>query len=180
LSSDGSSFPWLAGLEHGVGKDDEAAQVGERLAAGVLDRHHVRLLGANIETIRKAEDRQAFKEMLEQIGDTGDGVLGTVVDTGWYGTQGCDSVRAIDCLHEHLVHVHLKDVLAEGEHVTCRYGRGIVPIEACVRKLQELGYAGGISVEHEPEFYDPTEDCRVMLGMVQGWLGAREGDAVSG
>jgi len=37
--------------------------------AGVLDRHHVRLLGAGIETIRKAEDRQAFKEMLETIGE---------------------------------------------------------------------------------------------------------------
>ena len=38
-------------------------------AAGVLDRHHVRLLGAGIETIRKAEDRQAFKDMLAQIGE---------------------------------------------------------------------------------------------------------------
>src|SRR5690242_8743525 len=38
-------------------------------AAGVLDRHGVRLLGATIDTIRKAEDRQAFKEMLESIGE---------------------------------------------------------------------------------------------------------------
>ena len=37
--------------------------------AGVLERHAVRLLGATIETIRKAEDRQAFKEMLESIGE---------------------------------------------------------------------------------------------------------------
>ena len=37
--------------------------------AGVLDRHHVRLLGATIDTIRKAEDRQAFKQMLEEIGE---------------------------------------------------------------------------------------------------------------
>jgi carbamoyl-phosphate synthase large subunit len=37
--------------------------------AGVLDRYDVRLLGASIETIRKAEDRQAFKEMLEQISE---------------------------------------------------------------------------------------------------------------
>ncbi len=37
--------------------------------AGVLDRHNVRLLGATIKTIRKAEDRQAFKEMLEGIGE---------------------------------------------------------------------------------------------------------------
>jgi carbamoyl-phosphate synthase large subunit len=41
----------------------------ELAAAGVLDRYHVRLLGASIETIRKAEDRQAFKDMLEQIGE---------------------------------------------------------------------------------------------------------------
>ena len=37
--------------------------------AGVLDRHGVRLLGATIDTIRKAEDRKAFKEMLEEIGE---------------------------------------------------------------------------------------------------------------
>src|SRR5437868_4431652 len=37
--------------------------------AGVLDRCRVRLLGATIETIRKAEDRQAFKEMLAGIGE---------------------------------------------------------------------------------------------------------------
>ena len=37
--------------------------------AGVLDRHGVRLLGATIDTIRKAEDRQAFKEMLEAMGE---------------------------------------------------------------------------------------------------------------
>jgi carbamoyl-phosphate synthase large subunit len=37
--------------------------------AGVLERYHVRLLGASIETIRKAEDRHAFKQMLEDIGE---------------------------------------------------------------------------------------------------------------
>ena len=37
--------------------------------AGVLDRHGVRMLGATIDTIRKAEDRLAFKEMLEAIGE---------------------------------------------------------------------------------------------------------------
>jgi carbamoyl-phosphate synthase large subunit len=37
--------------------------------AGVLDRYHVRLLGAGIDTIRKAEDREAFKKMLQDIGE---------------------------------------------------------------------------------------------------------------
>jgi carbamoyl-phosphate synthase large subunit len=37
--------------------------------AGVLERYQVRLLGADIQTIRKAEDREAFKKMLEEIGE---------------------------------------------------------------------------------------------------------------
>ena len=37
--------------------------------AGVLERYHVRLLGASLETIRNAEDRQAFKQMLQDIGE---------------------------------------------------------------------------------------------------------------
>ncbi|HXN79232.1 MAG TPA: carbamoyl-phosphate synthase large subunit [Candidatus Dormibacteraeota bacterium] len=41
----------------------------ELASAGVLDRYQVRLLGAGIETIRKAEDRQAFKDMLQGIGE---------------------------------------------------------------------------------------------------------------
>ncbi|MEA2655212.1 MAG: carbamoyl-phosphate synthase large subunit, partial [Chloroflexota bacterium] len=37
--------------------------------AGVLEKYQVRLLGASLETIRNAEDRQAFKEMLEKLGE---------------------------------------------------------------------------------------------------------------
>ncbi len=36
---------------------------------GVLERHHVKLLGTPLETIRKAEDREAFKQLLQQIGE---------------------------------------------------------------------------------------------------------------
>ena len=36
---------------------------------GFLKSHHVKLLGANPETIHKAEDRQAFKDTMEKIGE---------------------------------------------------------------------------------------------------------------
>lgn len=36
---------------------------------GFLDKHNVKLLGANLETIEKAEDRQAFKDMMREIGE---------------------------------------------------------------------------------------------------------------
>ncbi|MDH3786708.1 MAG: carbamoyl-phosphate synthase large subunit, partial [Acidobacteriota bacterium] len=35
---------------------------------GVLERHGVKLIGANIEAINKAEDRQAFKDVMVEIG----------------------------------------------------------------------------------------------------------------
>ena len=36
---------------------------------GFLDAHDVKLLGANVETIDKAEDRQEFKDMMQKIGE---------------------------------------------------------------------------------------------------------------
>jgi sugar phosphate isomerase/epimerase len=110
-------------------------------------------------------------EILAKIGDGGDGTIGTTIDTGWYGTQGYDAAEAIERLAPHLFLVHLKDVRAAGAHETCRYGEGVVPIERCVRVLQEIGYSGTISVEHEPDFYDPTEECAASLQMLKGWLG---------
>jgi L-ribulose-5-phosphate 3-epimerase len=107
--------------------------------------------------------------MLEKIGDTPG--VGVCVDTGWFGTQGYDAVAAIEELGDRIHQVHLKDVLHEGlPHETCRYGAGVVDIEGCVRALQRLGYGGAISVEHEPETFDPTEEIRVMREQVEGWL----------
>jgi carbamoyl-phosphate synthase large subunit len=37
--------------------------------AGVLERYNVRLLGTQVETIRTAEDRELFKQMLRDIGE---------------------------------------------------------------------------------------------------------------
>jgi sugar phosphate isomerase/epimerase len=96
---------------------------------------------------------------------------GACVDTGWFATQGYDPARAIEELGDRVFHVHLKDVLREGEpHDTCRWGEGIVDVEACVEALRRIGYAGAISVEHEPEHEDPSEDIRAMREQLEGWL----------
>ncbi len=109
------------------------------------------------------------QDVLAQIGQRER--VGVTVDTGWFGTQGYDPARAIEELGDRVVHVHLKDVLAEGEpHETCRWGEGIVDVEACVRALQRIGYAGALSVEHEPETFEPTEDVRAMRAQLLEWL----------
>jgi sugar phosphate isomerase/epimerase len=109
-------------------------------------------------------------EMFAKIGAGHEDVIGFCVDTGWFGTHSYDAVSALHELSGRLFHVHLKDVVAPGGHETCRYGRGCVPVEACVRALVELGYTGGISIEHEPDFYNPNEDVAANLAMVKAWL----------
>jgi L-ribulose-5-phosphate 3-epimerase len=108
-------------------------------------------------------------EVLALIGDAGPRV-GATVDTGWFGTQGFDASRAIGRLGDRVLHVHLKDVREVGVHRTCRYGDGIVPIEGCVRALERMGYRGAISIEHEPEDYDPTPEIVANAAMLRGWL----------
>ena len=131
--------------------------------ASVLREHGVTLAIEN-------HPERTPAELLARIAEAPD-VLAVTVDTGWWATQGYDAARAIEELGEHVVHVHLKDVLAEGEpHETCRWGRGIVPVEECVRTLRRLGYAGAIAVEHEPETEDPSEDCRAMRVELEAWL----------
>lgn len=109
-------------------------------------------------------------ELLAKV-EAGGGALAATVDTGWWGTQGYDPVRAIEELGPHVAHVHLKDVLHEGEpHETCAWGEGIVDVEACVRTLQRAGYTGAYTVEHEPEDRDPAEEIGAMRERLEGWL----------
>ena len=109
-------------------------------------------------------------EVLAKI-ERGGGTLGATVDTGWWGTHGYDAARAIEELGEHVLHVHLKDVRATGEPPeTCRWGEGVVPIEACVRALQRAGYEGAIAVEHEPEDHDPSDEIVELRSRLEAWL----------
>ncbi|MBV9354749.1 MAG: carbamoyl-phosphate synthase large subunit, partial [Chloroflexi bacterium] len=50
--------------------------------AGVLQRHHVQVLGTPIESIRTAEDRDLFKRLLQRIGEpVADSVVASDVPT---------------------------------------------------------------------------------------------------
>lgn len=96
-------------------------------------------------------------EVLAKIGDDAD-VLGACIDTGWWLTQGYDPVAAVRALSKHLFHVHLKDIRAAGKHETCPLGDGLLDVAAVLAALREVGYDGYLSVEHEPDDYDPTAE----------------------
>lgn len=109
-------------------------------------------------------------ELLAKI-EAGGETLRATVDTGWWATQGYDPARAIQELAPNVAHVHLKDVLHEGEpHETCAWGKGIVDIRACLGALLRIDYAGTYTVEHEPEDHDPSEEIRAMREQLEEWL----------
>lgn len=120
-------------------------------------------------------------EVLAKLGDGDGDVIGVALDTGWCGSNGMDAVRAVEKLAGRLKIVHLKDVkpprpaktgfpLIDAGHETCRLGTGVVPVEAIVKLFPAVGYRGPISIEHEPEDFDPREDCRAGLADVRRWL----------
>lgn len=175
----------LVSLAGGFGDDRAAFGRSCRLAAAL----GVRILGGDtplldgdrafvIDTLREHgcalgvenHPETTPTELLARIGDDAPGTIGATLDSGWFGTHGYDAAAAVHELADALVHVHLKDVRAVGAHDTCRFSEGVVPIEACVRALQEVGYVGPISIEHEPADSDPSEDLRSNLRMLQAWL----------
>lgn len=113
---------------------------------------------------------KSASEVLEKIGDSAGGRIGAAVDTGWFATQGFNAAQALRELGDRVLHVHLKDVLREGAHDTCRFGRGVTPLQDCLRALEEIGYSGPIDIEHEPERFDPSEDIRASRLLLEGWL----------
>ncbi len=56
------------GLLAGLGGQTALNLAMELSKAGVLERHNVRLLGTPLEAIRMAEDREAFRDLLDRIG----------------------------------------------------------------------------------------------------------------
>jgi len=97
--------------------------------------------------------------------------LGACVDTGWFATQGFPADRAIRLLKDRLIHVHLKDVREAGRHRTVAPGTGVADIAGCLDALEEIGYDGTLSIEHEAEDHDPTAACAEALRWVNKRFG---------
>jgi sugar phosphate isomerase/epimerase len=175
----------VTGLAGGMGETQQAFEASCRVASALgisLLEGNTPLLASDwqlvVQTLQRFDLRLGIEnhpeknpqEVLVKIGDGGNGRIGATVDTGWFGTQGYDAARAIEELGEYVFSVHLKDVLAVGSHDTCQFGKGVVPIPRCVRVLRGMGYEGVVSIEHEPESYDPTPDVKASLEMLRGWL----------
>ncbi len=113
---------------------------------------------------------QTADETLNRLGQCDPQWVGVDVDTGWFGTHGFDAAKAISIIGSRLRAVDLKDVTSVGQHETCRFGDGVVPLEDCVRELLAIGYEGPISVEHNAGGHDPGRDIVESKEVLVKWL----------
>lgn len=132
-------------------------------AIAILRGHSVRLALEN-------HPEKNPDEIRAKIPAGAEDVVGIALDTGWFATQGYAPGKAIRELREHLITVHLKDVLAPGAHETCALGDGVADIPDCVAAIREIGFAGPIGIEHEPETNDPTDDVRLSKRRLANWM----------
>jgi sugar phosphate isomerase/epimerase len=96
--------------------------------------------------------------------------MGVAFDTGWAGSQELDAPAAIRDLGDDLTEVHLKDVERPGTHETCTLGDGVVDVRGCLDALDDVGFEGWVSIEHEPYDRDPTEEVVESLERVREWV----------
>ncbi len=133
-------------------------------AVEILRREGVRFAFENHPNEKGIEDIQRL------IGEAPADLVGATIDTGWFMTYGIPDDEAVRVLLDRVMHVHLKDIEAVGGHETCTYGDGIVPLAECVRILEEGGYQGHYSIEHEPYTFDPSADCVRSKALLENWL----------
>lgn len=121
---------------------------------------------------------KSARELLEKIEAAGDERVGAAIDSGWFASQGFSAAKAITELEGRIIHVHLKDIfppqtkspaitLRDMGHETCALGEGVVQIDNCLTALKKQRYAGPISIEHEPEDHDPTQEILKSLSYLE-------------
>jgi len=142
-------------------------------AVAILRAHAVRYAIEN-------HPEKSVDELAARLGHGAEDVVGIAFDTGWAATGGWDALAGMKALQDRIFAVHLKDVKAPREaktgfpfidmgHETCKLGDGIVGMEAIVQWLSAVEFRGPVCVEHEPEEFDPRQDCRESLVLANDW-----------
>lgn len=69
------------------------------------------------------------------------------LDTSHCGVDGIDILAALDRVGPHLSHVHLSDSRCDHRDNHALPGSGVLPLDAFLRRLPEVGYQGTVALE---------------------------------
>lgn len=89
---------------------------------------------------------EILKRLFDQIGST---YLGLLYDPCNYVQKNADYRAALELLKDHVIHVHFKDAVSVPTFKRVMFGEGEVDFKWVVTRLDALGYAGDLALEHE-------------------------------
>jgi sugar phosphate isomerase/epimerase len=156
----GCTYIWAAASAHDHAPfcrqvNEQAAAVARRGITVAVHNH----MGAAVES---HDDTVRYLEACPSAG--------LILDTAHLAAVGGDPVEIVRRFGERIVHVHLKDWLAEREAEAwyqrgrfCELGAGNIGLDnaAVIAALRDVGYAGALSIEQDVHLRDPLEDLAV-------------------
>ena len=82
---------------------------------------------------------------------------------------GCDPVEAIDVFQDRLYGVHLKDFVFDdqGGHQDVIIGTGGLDLPTFMRRLEDIGFDGYLSIEYEGDPDHPLPQVKECVRVVQ-------------
>jgi len=90
-------------------------------------------------------------EQIEEVFAQTSRRFGLCLDTAWFLDASCDPIEAIDVFQERLYGVHLKDFVFDdqGGHRDVIIGTGGLDLPRFMKRLEEVGFHGYLSIEYE-------------------------------
>jgi sugar phosphate isomerase/epimerase len=100
--------------------------------------------------------------------------VGLNFDVGHFYCVRDEPVSALKRLASSIRHVHLEDIAASRVHHHLIPGDGAIDMPAVLQTLEEIGYAGWVTIELYPYVDDPDQAARTSLERVMGWRAGKD------
>ncbi|MDK1031635.1 MAG: sugar phosphate isomerase/epimerase [Planctomycetia bacterium] len=152
-----------------LGAPSVSIEAGGRVPEGTDPRDALRLFRQCLEAVLPVAEQTKVMLLVEpapgQLMETGQefedffchGSLGLSLDVAHLFTVGQDPASVIRLLRKHLRHVHLSDVVQEGDHRHLVPGRGNIDYPAVFTALRDIGYDGWVTAAPVERQTAPTE-----------------------
>ena len=95
--------------------------------------------------------------------------FGLCLDTAWFLDAGCEPLEAIDRFEDRIYGVHLKDFVfdEQGNHEDVIIGTGGLDMPGLMKKLENIGFNGYLSIEYEGDADNPVPAVKECVQVAQ-------------
>lgn len=146
-------------------KSDPAYQTLLRSVSEIAE--HGERIGVYFAMETGQESPKALAEFIDEVGNLWLRVNYDPCNLLRYGSEA-GTIQGVHILGGKIIHTHAKDWNPETRQATC--GEGLVPWDAYMRALQDIGYRGVLAIEDETGNEDMIESIGRSYAFLRGYL----------